>query len=112
LGGQRAEGLDASAYFRLYHPAAFWAGLLRGLLQSPVADARRHGVIIHSPDINASLAHAGLDADDDSTGGVAVRLGLGTIRNLGADAAQALVDERDTHGPTGTRSTSVDALVD
>jgi error-prone DNA polymerase len=77
--------------------------------QSLVADARRHGVIVRSPDINTSLAHAGLEIGPDSIGGVAVQLGLGTIRNLGTDLAQALVDERDTNGPTATWSTSAAA---
>ena len=56
-----------SSWFKLHHPAAFCAGLLRAQPmgfyspQSLVADARRHGVVVHGPDINASLArrHAG-----------------------------------------------------
>jgi error-prone DNA polymerase len=67
--------------------------------QSLVADARRHGVTILRPDINSSLAHATLEPCSDSTGGVAVRLDLGSIRTIGTDTAQTLVDERDTHGP-------------
>ncbi|OLF06916.1 error-prone DNA polymerase [Actinophytocola xanthii] len=99
----------ASAYLKRYHPAAFCAGLLRAQPmgfyspQSLVADARRHGVTILGPDINASLAHATLEPHPDSTGdvagGVAVRLGLGSIRHLGTDTAQHLITERDTHGP-------------
>ncbi|WP_459714516.1 error-prone DNA polymerase [Actinophytocola sp. KF-1] len=95
----------ASAYLKLYHPAAFCAGLLRAQPmgfyspQSLVADARRHGVTILRPDINASLAHATLEPCPDSTGGVAVRLDLGSIRTIGTDTAQTLVDERNTHGP-------------
>ncbi|MFL6126978.1 error-prone DNA polymerase, partial [Actinophytocola sp.] len=92
-----------SAYLKLYHPAAFCAGLLRAQPmgfyspQSLVADARRHGVVVHGPDINRSTTHATLEPDQDSTGGVAVRLGLDAVRNLGT--ADALVRERDTHGP-------------
>jgi error-prone DNA polymerase len=95
----------ASAHLKLYHPAAFCAGLLRAQPmgfyspQSLVADARRHGVVVRGPDINLSLAHATLEPDPNSTGRVAVRLGLGTVRNLGDDPAQALVDERHTNGP-------------
>jgi error-prone DNA polymerase len=95
----------ASAYLKLYYPAAFCAGLLRAQPmgfyspQSLVADARRHGVTILRPNINHSLAHATLEPHPDSTGDVAVRLDLGTIRNLGTDAAQSLIDERDSHGP-------------
>ncbi|EUA06766.1 error-prone DNA polymerase domain protein [Mycobacterium xenopi 4042] len=44
-----------SAWFKLHHPAAFCAALLRAQPmgfyspQSLVADARRHGVTVHGP---------------------------------------------------------------
>ena len=64
-----------SSWFKLHHPAAFCAALLRAQPmgfyspQSLVADARRHGVTVHGPDVNASLAHATLE--NDGTGGAA-----------------------------------------
>ena len=94
----------ASAHLKLYHPAAFCAGLLRAQPmgfyspQSLVADARRHGVLTHHPDVNASLAHATLEPSPESQGGVAVRLGLSGVRSLGLDAAESIVDER-ANGP-------------
>jgi error-prone DNA polymerase len=63
----------ASAWFKLYYPAAFCAALLRAQPmgfyspQSLVADARRHGVTVRGPDINASLAHATLEPRDRGT---------------------------------------------
>ena len=48
-----------SAWFKLYHPAAFCAALLNSQPmgfyspQSLVADARRHGVVAVGPDVNA-----------------------------------------------------------
>ncbi|MEV6876713.1 error-prone DNA polymerase [Amycolatopsis sp. NPDC051128] len=95
----------ASAWFKRYYPAAFCAGLLRAQPmgfyspQSLVADARRHGVHVRAPDINASLAHATLEPDPDSTGGVALRLGLAAVRHLGDDASGGIVAERAAHGP-------------
>jgi error-prone DNA polymerase len=62
--------------------------------QSLVADARRHGVTVHGPDANASLAHATLE-----NSGLDVRLGLGSVRNIGTDLAELIVDERNAHGP-------------
>ena len=56
-----------SSWFKLHHPAAFCAALLRAQPmgfyspQTLVADARRHGVTVHGPDVNASLAHATLE---------------------------------------------------
>src|SRR4029079_4103126 len=53
-----------SSWLKLHHPAAFCAALLRAQPmgfyspQSLVADARRHGVTVRRPDINASNFHA------------------------------------------------------
>ncbi len=94
-----------SAWFKLYHPAAFCAGLLNAQPmgfyspQSLVADARRHGVRVHRPDVNAGRADAVLEPDDDSTGGRAVRLGLAGVRTVGVDLAGAIDAERDAGGP-------------
>ena len=89
-----------SSWFKLHHPAAFCAALLRAQPmgfyspQSLVADARRHGVVVHGPDVNASLAHATLE-----NAGMEVRLGLGSVRHIGDELAEKLVEERKAHGP-------------
>ncbi|MGK8509400.1 error-prone DNA polymerase [Nocardia asiatica] len=84
-----------SAWFKLHHPAAFCAGLLRAQPmgfyspQSLVADARRHGVAVHGPDVNASCAEATLEAE-----GSEVRLGLAAVRQIGHDLAARIVAAR------------------
>ncbi|MEU7769090.1 error-prone DNA polymerase [Nocardia sp. NPDC049190] len=84
-----------SAWFKLHHPAAFCAGLLRAQPmgfyspQSLVADARRHDVVVHGPDINASRAEPTLEAK-----GAEVRLGLATVRHIGTDLAERIVAAR------------------
>lgn len=89
-----------SSWFKLHHPAVFCAALLRAQPmgfyspQSLVADARRHGVVVHGPDANGSLAHATLE-----NCGLDVRLGLGSVRNIGTDLAERIVDERNANGP-------------
>ncbi len=89
-----------SSWFKLHHPAAFCAALLRAQPmgfyspQSLVADARRHGVIVRRPDVNASLSHATLENH-----GLEVRLGLGSVRHLGDELAERLSKERNTNGP-------------
>jgi error-prone DNA polymerase len=89
-----------SSWFKLHHPAAFCAALLRAQPmgfyspQSLVADARRHGVIVRGPDVNASLAPATLE-----DAGMAVRLGLGSVRHIGDELAEQLVDDRKANGP-------------
>ena len=143
---------------RLHYPAAFLAALLRaqpmGFYSAAtlVADARRHGVKVLRPDIQLSLADAGLeelgdgpqsqapsalgsriatrshsstahtgspdclhfeqptvpvfdrtahfDCDDHRRdGGLAVRLGLADIRNIGANLAARIVTDREQNGP-------------
>ncbi|WP_036459956.1 error-prone DNA polymerase [Mycolicibacterium neoaurum] len=89
-----------SSWFKLHHPAVFCAALLRAQPmgfyspQSLVADARRHGVIVHGPDVNASLDHATCE-----NRGLDVRMGLGSIRHIGDELAKKIVDDRMAGGP-------------
>ena len=121
----------ASSWIKYHEPAAFCAALLNAQpmgFWSPhtlVQDARRHGVVVRTPDLNASLAGATLEplssecfapsecvlrggpAADTPTarntpmGGPqpAVRLGIGSVRGIGEDLAKAIEAERVEHGP-------------
>ncbi|HLH99338.1 MAG TPA: error-prone DNA polymerase [Acidimicrobiales bacterium] len=86
----------SSAWLKLHYPAAFTAGLLDGQPmgfwspQTIVNDARRHGVVVLGPDVNASAADSLLVPDPASTGGAAVRLGLSYVRHIGKELAQRL----------------------
>ena len=57
-----------SSWFKLHYPAAFLAGLLRSqpmgfyAPRTLVEDARRHGVVVHPPDVQRSGVSAGLEA--------------------------------------------------
>ncbi|WP_408630073.1 error-prone DNA polymerase [Actinomycetospora lemnae] len=90
-----------SAWYKLYYPAAFCAALLRAQPmgfyspQSLTADARRHGVVVLGPDVLVSADTPGLEPHPDSTGGVAVRLGLAGVRGLGDEVAARIVARRD-----------------
>jgi error-prone DNA polymerase len=110
----------ASAWFKYYYPAAFCAALLRAQPmgfyspQSLIADARRHGVTVYGPDVNASQVHATLEPlpgwrrrpqkvgppprGVDPEASVAIRLGLGDVRLIGTELAERIVQERDAHG--------------
>ncbi len=89
----------SSAWCKVHYPAAFTAGLLNAQPmgfwspQSLVADAKRHGVVVRRPDVNAGRADTGLEEVGSEGGrGVdpdqpAVRLGLSTVRGIGADTA-------------------------
>ncbi len=97
----------SSAWIKLHEPAIFCAALVNSQpmgFWSPhtlVQDARRHGVVVRTPDINASRAGAWLETDPRSTGGLAVRLGIGSVRGIGIElaarieAARPFVDIED-----------------
>ena len=89
----------ASSWIKYHEPAAFCAALINAQpmgFWSPhtlVQDARRHGVVVRSPDLNASLAGATLE-----DGGDAVRLGLASVRGLGKDLADEIEAVRRGNG--------------
>ena len=89
-----------SSWLKLHHPAAFCAALIKAQPmgfyspQTLVADARRHGVAVHGPDINLSQVDADLEND-----GLDVRLGLASVRSIGTELAEQIVEQRLTGGP-------------
>ena len=106
----------ASSWIKFHEPAAFCAALLNAQpmgFWSPhtlVRDARRHGVVVRTPDLNASLAGATLEPCDEPgplrgqtpkgarSGEVAVRLGIGSVRGVGADLADEIEAVRKADG--------------
>ena len=82
----------ASAFFKRYYPAAFCAALLNAQPmgfyspQTLVADARRHGVVVHGPGPERlRRAAATLEPDETSETAFAVRMGLSSVRAIGAE---------------------------
>ncbi|MBL0888914.1 error-prone DNA polymerase, partial [Myceligenerans indicum] len=111
----------ASAWLKVHHPAAFYAGLLAAQPmgfyspQSLVADARRHGVRVLRPDVNASRPLTGVErtevertgverADDGDPAGpaLAVRMGLAEVKGIGKELAQEIVAARGTSSGDGS----------
>jgi error-prone DNA polymerase len=90
----------ASSWLKYHEPAAFCAALINAQpmgFWSPhtlTQDARRHGVVVRTPDLNASPALATLEPCPESTNGVAVRLGIGSVRGIGAELAEEIDDGR------------------
>jgi len=115
----------SSSYLKRYFPAAFCSGLLNAQpmgFYSPhtlVADARRHGVTVRTPDLAASGVGATLEWVEGVRAGVsdipfpvdtfpvagaevpqpAVRLGLSSVRAVSDELAEAIVGERTRNGP-------------
>ena len=101
----------ASAWLKHHYPAAFCAALLNAQPmgfwspQTLCADARRHGVTILPPDVNASAAAATLEnprSRVDSgpfrpaiySKAQQVRLGLSYVRTLGKEVAEVVAGGR------------------
>lgn len=86
-----------TAYLKANYPVEFIAAILTSelgdfdKLASFVAEARRMGVKILPPDINASDVN--FTVEDNS-----VRYGLAGLKNVGVGAAEAIVKERNEHG--------------
>jgi error-prone DNA polymerase len=110
----------ASSWIKYHEPAAFCAALLNAQpmgFWSPhslVRDARRHGVTVRSPDLNASLATSTLERDSGAAcetemshmrpenghgGGLAVRIGLQELRGVGKELAAEIAQRRTEDGP-------------
>ena len=102
----------ASAWIKLHHPDVFCAALLNAQPmgfyspQSLVADARRHGVRVLGPDLNASSDRVTLepwrpdhpnrrsDRADQGRVRYVVRLGIGSIRTIGDETARRIAAGR------------------
>ena len=115
----------SSSYLKRYFPAAFCAGLLNAQpmgFYSPhtlVADARRHGVTVRTPDLAASGVGATLEwhegvaasasevpfpvdtfpVDGAEIPQPSVRLGLSSVRAVSEELAELIVAERHANGP-------------
>lgn len=91
----------ASAWLKVHHPEAFYAGLLAAQPmgfyspQTLVADARRHRVRVERADILASDVQAVVQRDSD---GLCVRLGLAPVRLVGETTAAEIVEARTSGG--------------
>ena len=107
---------------KYHYPAAFCAGLLDGQPmgfwspQTIVADARRHGVVVRRPDVNASAAASRLEPCASSAGGAAVRMGISYVRGVGDAMAERIAagrpyrDMEDLVRRTGVTAAQAEAL--
>jgi len=86
-----------SAYLRAHHPAEFMAAVLSNgggyySAAAYVSECRRMGLRVLPPDVNRSrIRYWGKERS--------VRVGFMAIRELRRDTAEAIVREREAHGP-------------
>jgi error-prone DNA polymerase len=95
----------SSGWLKLYEPAAFCAALLNAQpmgfysAQSLTQDARRHGVTVLTPCLNASRDVATLEPCAESHNGVAVRIGIGSVRTIGSALAADIAAAQPFESP-------------
>ena len=87
-----------TAWLRCYHPVEFMAALLTSVITNPkkiteyINTCRGMGIQILPPDINEG--ESGFSVSDG-----AIRYGLTAIKSLGKNVIDAMVTERNAHGP-------------
>ncbi|MFI6976988.1 DNA polymerase III subunit alpha [Embleya sp. NPDC050154] len=86
-----------TAYLKANHPAEYMAALLTSVGDDKdkaavyLADARKNGVRVLQPDVNESVAEFTAVGED-------VRFGLRSVRNVGDNVIEAVVDARRRKG--------------
>ena len=87
-----------TAWLKVTYPLEYYTALLiheqgsADKIATTVVDARAHAIEVLPPDVCIS----GMDF---SVSGEAIRFGLAGIKNVGGRAAEAIVREREEHGP-------------
>ena len=87
-----------AAWLKFYYPLEFFVGLMNNQpmgfypMETLKQDARRFGVPFLNPCVNGSRAACAPESGS-------VRLGLQLIKDVGAESAELIVEERERHGP-------------
>jgi len=87
-----------TAYLKAHYPVEYMAALLACYADKPdkmtvaLAECKRMGITVLGPDVNASTC-------DFAPEGGAIRYGLADIKNVGRSVAEAIIAEREAHGP-------------
>ncbi|MGI6193381.1 MAG: OB-fold nucleic acid binding domain-containing protein, partial [Christensenellales bacterium] len=92
-----------TAYLKLHYPEAFMASLMNSFLYNTdkvaeyIRSCKEHNIPALPPDINASRTRFSVERTKD--GKRAIRFGLGAIRNVGVNACESIITEREQNGP-------------
>lgn len=88
-----------TAWLKSVYPTEFFAALLTidkentDKLSRYIVDAKKHDIEILPPDVNESFS------DFSISGASIIRFGLAAIKNVGANAVDAIIEARKKHGP-------------
>ena len=88
-----------TAYLKAHYALEFMSALLTSEMGNTakvvkyINECRERGIPVLPPDVNSS------DRDFTPAGNNAIRVGLSAIRNLGANAAESVINARESSGP-------------
>ncbi|MCF0230275.1 MAG: DNA polymerase III subunit alpha, partial [Parasporobacterium sp.] len=100
-----------TAYLKYYYPVEYMAAMMTsvmgelGKLSVYIQECREMGIEILPPDINT--AQSGFTAD-----GNAIRYGLSAIKGVGRNIIDAIIQERNVHGPYKDLQDLVERLIE
>ncbi|MBA4181475.1 MAG: DNA polymerase III subunit alpha [Anaerolinea sp.] len=95
-----------TAYLKANYPAQYMTALLRLSKSAPDTHARiaaavgecaKLGIEVLPPDVNASQENFSVERRQD--GSLAIRFGIGVIKNVGASAVEGIIAARESGGP-------------
>jgi error-prone DNA polymerase len=95
----------ASAYFKVKYLAAFTCAILNNQpmgFYSPavlVKDAQRHGLRVKPIDVQVSEWACTIEHEHENDGSLSLRLGLGYVKGLRNQSAEAIASSRERQGP-------------
>ena len=107
----------ASSWIKCHHPAIFAAALLNSQpmgFYAPaqiVRDARDHGVVVRSADATVSGWDCTLERAPDSTGCLALRLGLRQIAGMSEESAKVVIAACPNPSPAALARAGLDRRV-
>ena len=90
-----------TAYLKANYPIEYMAAFLNTYfdkadrIASAVSECRRMGIEVLRPDVNHSYAHFTIEAEGDRR---AIRFGMVSVKNVGANAVQPIVEARESGG--------------
>ena len=95
-----------TAYLKANYPAQYMTALLRlsksapdthARIASAVGECAKLGIEVLPPDINTSKDNFSVERRQD--GSLAIRFGIGVIKNVGASAVEGIIAARESGGP-------------
>ena len=94
-----------TAYMKSNYPVEYMCAILTAesgdieKVAEIIGECKKMGILVMPPEINASYKDFTVVNNSNTPGEGQIRFGLHTIKNLGADIAEALIQERTFRGP-------------